>query len=652
MTTTAAFEADDLEPVAPETGGRLHEMVVQLSIIIVAVAFGVAMRTTLGFGLAAALAGSIACYWGLLLVHALMRRGYDMADLSAEVADLADENVELRRLVERRSLRSDEPMGSRAPVVGADRFGVPVGVTRGGFSGDVPKVPAKGPMKGDVPPSLAPSLSPSLAPAAAPRPPAGPPTPRAPGAVDRTSERMSAKPVTAAPEAAPLSKASGSTHGMGKPRPTLGTGEPVVAPRPATPHAGGSASPAQAAPPPLPPLGVSASAAAGERKVAPPPLGVKPAMTPAMAPAATSSKSAPPPPSRQPAYDEVSDDDRIDDAAAEADPRAQDIAMMQSLIKGLADQLNGAGGKAARAATAPADTVADTAEGEALGNVDDQVDALRQAATTMHHPEGHSEVPAPINRDQGALTRIAGAVDAARIDVYLDPILGLDDHRARHYEVSVVLRDDHGELLDPRDFARAIANTGLLPRIDSFAVTEATRLAGQIAARGSNASLFSSLSGESIRDGGFHGALIDALTPDAAIATRLVMAISQSEIRTFGPAHWDALAAMAESGLRYALVDVVDLDVDFEGLKSHGFDFVRLDAQIFLDGLPAPHGVVPSADLCRYLSQLGFALIVGRITDERELVKVFGFGALLGQGRLFGAPRPIKLDRPARTSAA
>ena len=149
MTTTAAFEADDLEPVAPETGGRLHEMVVQLSIIIVAVAFGVAMRTTLGFGLAAALAGSIACYWGLLLVHALMRRGYDMADLSAEVADLADENVELRRLVERRSLRSDEPMGSRAPVVGADRFGVPVGVTRGGFSGDVPKVPAKGPMKGD-----------------------------------------------------------------------------------------------------------------------------------------------------------------------------------------------------------------------------------------------------------------------------------------------------------------------------------------------------------------------------------------------------------------------------------------------------------------------------------------------------------------------
>jgi cyclic-di-GMP phosphodiesterase TipF (flagellum assembly factor) len=350
--------------------------------------------------------------------------------------------------------------------------------------------------------------------------------------------------------------------------------------------------------------------------------------------------------------DESLEDENIDNAAAADDPRAQDIAMMQSLIKGLAEQLNGPGAPAARAAVTSPSADAHTGD-EGLDTIDQQVDALREAARTMHHPDGHSEVAAPPKHDQGALARIAGAVDAARIDVYLDPILGLDDHRARHYEVSVVLRDESGERIDPRDYARAIANTGLMPRVDSIAVREATRFAGQIAARGSNASLFSSLSGESIRDGGFHGALIEALTPDTTLATRLVMAVSQSEIRTFGPAHWDALAAMAESGLRYALVDVVDLDVDFEGLKSHGFDFVRLDAQVFLDGLQAPHGVVPSADICRYLSQLGFSLIVGRITDERELVKVFGFGALLGQGTLFGSSRPIKIDRgAARTSAA
>jgi EAL domain-containing protein (putative c-di-GMP-specific phosphodiesterase class I) len=45
-------------------------------------------------------------------------------------------------------------------------------------------------------------------------------------------------------------------------------------------------------------------------------------------------------------------------------------------------------------------------------------------------------------------------------------------------------------------------------------------------------------------------------------------------------------------------------------------------------------------------------MIVGRIADERQLVKVLGFGALLGQGRLFGAPRPLRVEHVARQPSA
>jgi cyclic-di-GMP phosphodiesterase TipF (flagellum assembly factor) len=130
------------------------------------------------------------------------------------------------------------------------------------------------------------------------------------------------------------------------------------------------------------------------------------------------------------------------------------------------------------------------------------------------------------------------------------------------------------------------------------------------------------------------------------------MSIPQEEVRAFGPAHWQALAALSEAGLRYALIDVVDLDMDFERLAAEGFEFVRLDAGIFLQGLPAPHGIVPAADLCRHLSGYGFTLIVSRIGEERELAEVLGFGALLGQGRLFGGPRPIRQERSARHPSA
>jgi cyclic-di-GMP phosphodiesterase, flagellum assembly factor TipF len=470
--------------------------------------------------------------------------------------------------------------------------------------------------------------------------------------------------------------------------------QPAPAPAPGKATAPTVSGNPRAMPPPLPTARAPFPAAAIALGVADPDRGPAPnreatptapvakapvAVTQAAAPAAAAQRIEPHFESDRPLSDPGKAQGDSPDSEAPGglvDPRAQDIAIMQSLIKGLADQLNAptAPPLIRSAAThelpapppvptsraASADDFDDTPTAvppHALDTVDGQVGALRNVASALRAPDGvpaelHDDPAHDHGYDRGLLGQIAGAVQAARIDVYLDPILGLDDRKARHFEVSVRLRNDDGELLDPRDFAQAMRGTGLGPRIEAHTFTESIQLAGQFAARGAEAALFADLSAESLRDGGFHDALAGALTPDVALASRLIMSVAQSEIRAFGPAHWDALAAMAQTGLRYALVDVVDLDVDFEAIKRRGFNFVRLDAQVFLDGLPAPHGDVPASDLCRYLSGLGFALIVGRIADERELVKVHGFGAVLGQGRLFGAPRPVKVEHLGKQPTA
>jgi cyclic-di-GMP phosphodiesterase TipF (flagellum assembly factor) len=107
---------------------------------------------------------------------------------------------------------------------------------------------------------------------------------------------------------------------------------------------------------------------------------------------------------------------------------------------------------------------------------------------------------------------------------------------------------------------------------------------------------------------------------------------------------------MAAIGLKFALRDVTDLDMDFERLKQHGFDFIKLDASVFLDGLPTPDGRIPAADICRHLSGVGLGLIVGGIVEERDLAKILGFGALLGQGALFGGPRSVEIERERRAA--
>lgn len=680
MTHTAAFDADDIEaPESAYSDGWLRETIVHASIVTVILALGVALRSSFGFGFVSAIVTSLTVYWGLLLIHALVRRGQDVVSLSADVAELEEENAALRRMSApgERPKRAPMPAPAR-PTGGPITPALPgLGAPRVAASGDPTRVLEEPTLGAKAPTARAPERAPEAkSPDVAPRAPAKPvATPPATAAQPQPEPPAKPKAAHSAAQSAPQSPPQPAPASM-RPAP----GAPTI---PGGPK--GPPPPLPAARAPFPAAAIALGVAGPDRRTAPDREPIARAANPmsqaAPARAAAAARSRP-----EPHFDAdppMIDSDEVPGGLV--DPRAQDIAIMQSLIKGLADQLNAptAPPLVRTAATTetsapelsreaplagpvvdfdevPAATVAaPPAPIHALDTVDGQVGALRNVASALRAPaadlDESDEIDDPADDhgyDRGLLAQIAGAVEAARIDIYLDPILGLDDRKARHFEVSVRLRNDDGELLDPREFGQVMRGTGLGPRIEAHTFTESIQLAGQFAARGADASLFANLSAESLRDGGFHDALAGALTPDVALASRLVMSVAQSEVRSFGPAHWDALAAMAQTGLRYALVDVVDLDVDFEAIKRRGFDFVRLDAQVFLDGLPAPHGEVPAADLCRYLSRLGFSMIVGRIADERQLVKVLGFGALLGQGRLFGAPRPLRVEHVARQPSA
>jgi cyclic-di-GMP phosphodiesterase TipF (flagellum assembly factor) len=609
MTHTAAYDADALEePAETGSGGWLREVTVHISMMIVIAALGMALRTSFGFGMLPAIVISLTIYWCLLVVHALVRRGQEAADLSGDVAHLADENAALRRLVgARRGMDAERELprlagftGDRPPPRVMERAAAPEA------SRQQPPVAPKAALPKTEPTPPAAGKGPREDAKSAPR--ASDPKTKPPIAPPTAQTAVAPKAMSAAPPARPAS-AGGPVAQAKKPVPTPAATRPAPPPLPARPRPQGLA------------------ALASERPAAMPPVVDAPR-----------------------------------EMSKAEDPRAQDIAIMQSLIKGLADQINGPSVKAEakaevpRAPMAPAPSIPHAPAPVAAATLDtleEQVGALRDMADDMRDSLVE---PAARNVAESALIgvheELERAIDASRIDLCLDPILDLGDRKARHFEVSIRLRGEDGEIFDPEAYGAALSGTGLRPRIEALTFGETIRLAGEFVARGAYADLFSVASAESLRDLGFHAALSGALAPDATLGARLVMSIAQSEVRAFGPAHWEALAALSDAGLRYALVDVVDLDMDFEGLVGRGFQFVRLDAHVFLQGLAAPHGFVPAADLCRHLSGLGFTLIVSRIAEERELVKVLGFGALLGQGRLFGGPRAIRQDRSATRSSA
>jgi cyclic-di-GMP phosphodiesterase TipF (flagellum assembly factor) len=132
----------------------------------------------------------------------------------------------------------------------------------------------------------------------------------------------------------------------------------------------------------------------------------------------------------------------------------------------------------------------------------------------------------------------------------------------------------------------------------------------------------------------------------------LVLSFAQSEVRAFTPGHAQALRAMVSAGLRFALEEVTDLDMDFEALKGMGFEFVKLDAPVFLEGLSAAGGHVPASDICRHLADFGLTVIVGRIEDDWLLERILGFGVQLGKGGMFGGPTQVPPEVVAQPAAA
>jgi len=358
-------------------------------------------------------------------------------------------------------------------------------------------------------------------------------------------------------------------------------------------------------------------------------------------------------------------------------PREADVEVIQDAIKRLLEEVNAAergeerptyAANAASVAPPPLPqhrAPAPTATGNAI---DRSIDALRMTAGSMRSALGET-APAPaaaalpntppplppfvrgaapqqrgISPADARARLMADAISAGRIDVALEPILGLEDQQTRHYEVSVRLRDADGNPLELSADGPDLRGTGLLPLFDGVRIARTAVVARRLEERGKTGSVFSAFSGESVADEHFLGELAETLHNRASLATQLVLSFTQSDVRAFSTPEWDSLADMRALGFRFALSAITDLDMDFEALAEQGFTFVKLDASVFLEGLPAPSGRLPSSDVCRHLAKHGLTLVVEHIDDDEKLARVFGFGVLLGQGQLFGGRRPVRAD--------
>jgi cyclic-di-GMP phosphodiesterase, flagellum assembly factor TipF len=252
---------------------------------------------------------------------------------------------------------------------------------------------------------------------------------------------------------------------------------------------------------------------------------------------------------------------------------------------------------------------------------------------------------------EAAIAAVREAIEANRLEFYLQPILTLPQRKVRFYEALARLRTADGELLTASDFIAAAEAGGLMPRVDNLMLFRCVQVVRRLMTKNRDVGLFCNISASTLVDAEFFPQFTEFMDANRAVAPALVFELTQAAYRTLGPLESESLAALMGWGFRFSLDHVGDLKIEPRDLADRGFRFIKVPATLLLNRHGASVADIHAADLTGLLSRFGIELIAEKIESEGTVVDLLDYDVKFGQGYLFSQPRPVKAEVLQSTAA-
>lgn len=246
--------------------------------------------------------------------------------------------------------------------------------------------------------------------------------------------------------------------------------------------------------------------------------------------------------------------------------------------------------------------------------------------------------------DARLLASVRRAIDDARIDLHLQPIVTLPQRKVRYYEVLSRLRGSDGEQIAPVDFLRVAEPAGLLAMVDNLVLFRAVQVVRRLIQRNREMGLFCNISAQALADADFFPHFVEFIERDKDIAGALVFEMTQATLNAAGPIEMESMIALQKAGFRFSMDHVTSLDIDPRELSELGFRFVKVNAGLLLLGGEKAGAQIHPADLSSLLARHGIELIAEKIEQEASVVNLLDFEVVYGQGYLFSEPRLVRGD--------
>ncbi len=257
-----------------------------------------------------------------------------------------------------------------------------------------------------------------------------------------------------------------------------------------------------------------------------------------------------------------------------------------------------------------------------------------------------------VRQPRGLLEIVREALSENRVDLHLQPVVGLPQRKTVFYESFSRLRDASGQVIMPAEYLSVAEPAGLVTAIDNLLLFRCVQIVRRLARQDRRVGIFCNISMSSLGDEEFFPQFIDLLRTNRDLAPALVFEIGQAAFESRNSVQARNMGRLADLGFRFSLDKVTDLDLDLQDLSRSDVKFVKVAAQTLLDELTEVDDRLvlrsmpdlAAEDFALLLRRYGVDLIAEKVESERQVVDILDLDIQLGQGHLFGEPRAIKND--------
>ncbi len=246
--------------------------------------------------------------------------------------------------------------------------------------------------------------------------------------------------------------------------------------------------------------------------------------------------------------------------------------------------------------------------------------------------------------------RIERAIDENRIELWRQPIVDLQDSRAKGYEVLVRMRDDNGTLVLPGEFIPPAERFDLIGALDRHIVSHVARNFSEVLNGGRYISI--NLSGRSASDPGLAAWITECFEQADVHPHQVCIELTETSAAVDPTDVLTLMQTLRSAGFCIALDDLGSGVASFASLRDLPVDIVKLDGGYVRGVAQDKRAQEIVQAVVQVARSHGIETVAEWIEDEATLSWVSQIGITRGQGFYLGVPEPVMIASGDRANTA